>query len=606
MSLEAYPPPPPERLKDEKKNGFQYSDVFSDGKFTVRGVPKEPFHAIYTIKKSEKEEERVHYAVDDKGPRTSIHSNLVDFEPRFDPASIHFGVRRWPSDELNVAQQKTFTEPPEQKYKESDKQRLSLPGVVHFKPSQLTVSSTSDNVGTKKQVNRNFELFSQYSIPSIGQFLPDFDSIKTLKNSPSQEKFDTDSFRDERARKQKVGKEEIVSDFSPVGSMNNLSPEPINDSFESQRIASPVKILSYSLPKFKSNLDKDLPVYESQLKDNLVNSSAILPPKIQDLISQTLNPIIERIDASLQNDKNSLTLENTKDRVLNLKSKLSGDFVSNFKLNNENDSLPQKNTHQDLFQKPNTSMYYIPNLGLSMDSNSLLKKITQYLHQKPELSQIFKPELSKIFVTNLGLNKDNNTLSQKERAENQDVNQKPKTSMYFVPNLGLNLESNSSPPQETSQNLNQRIKISTNLGLNKGNNSLSQRAENQDVSQRTKTSMYFVPNLGSKIESYAPPLETSQDLIQMTEKPEHFVTNPVLNKDSNTLSQTAEHENKNQNPTTSMYFVPNLGLNIENYSRPQEISPDLHQKTTTNFELNKDNTTLSQKAGNQDSNQKPK
>ncbi|GFW30986.1 hypothetical protein TNCV_2940861 [Trichonephila clavipes] len=583
---------------DEKKNGFQYSDVFSDGKFTAQGVQKEPFHAIYTIKKSEKEEERVHYAVDDKGPRTSIHSNLVDFDPRFDPASIHFGVRRWPSDELNVAQQKSSTEPLAQKYKESEKQKFSLPGVAHFKPSQLTVSSKSDDEGTKKQVNRNFDLFSQYSIPFIGQFLSDFEFIKSIKNSPSQEKFDTYSFRDVRAGKQKVGKEKIVSDFSSVGSMNNLSPALMNDAFESQRIASPVKILSYPLPSEKSNLPKDLPVYKSQLKDNLVNSSAILPPKIQNLISQTLNPIVERIDASVQNEKNSLTLENNEDRVLNLKSKLSGDFVPNFKLNKDNDSLPQKNTHQDLFNKPNTSMYYIPNLGLNMDSNSLRKKITQYMLQKPELS--------KILATNLGLNKDNNTLSQK--AENQDVNQKPKTSTYVVPNLGLNLKSSSPPPLETYQNLNQRIKISANLGLNKDNNSLSQRAESQDVSQRTKTSMYFVPNLGSKIENYTPPVEPSQDLIQMTEKPENFVANPVVNKNSNTLSQTAGSQNSNRNSITSMYFVPNLslGLNIKNYSRPRENSPDLHQKTTTNFEFNKVNTTLPKKAGNQDFSQKPK
>ncbi|GFR31808.1 hypothetical protein TNCT_645731 [Trichonephila clavata] len=586
-------------FQDEKKYGFQYSDLFSDGKFAAQGVQNEPFHAIYTVKKSEKEEERIHYAVDDKGPRTSIHSNLIDFDPRFDPASIHFGVRRWPSDELNVAQQKPFTEPPAPKYKESDKQMSSLPRVVHFKPSQLTVSSKSDDMDTKKQMNTNFELFSQYSIPFNGQFLPDFNSIKTLKNSPSQEKIFTDSFRDKKARKEKLEKEKIVSEFSSVGSMNNLSPDSMRDAFESQRIASPVKIVSYPLPSEKSNLLKDLPVYESHLKDNLVNSSAILPPKIQNLISQTLNPIVERIDASLQNHKN-LTFENIKDRILNLKSKVSEDFVPNFKLNKDNDSLPSKNTHQDLFQKPNTSMYYNPNLGLNMDSNSLLSEITQDLHQKPEQS--------KTFATNLGLNKDNNTFSQK--VGNQDVNQKPKTSMYFIPNLGLNLESYSQP-QETAQDLNQRIEISTNLGLKKNNNSLLQRAENQDVSQEPKTSMYFVPNLGSKIESYAPPLEIPQDLNQMTKYSEHFVTNPGLNKDNSTLSQAAENQNSSQNPITSMYFVPNLGLNIESYSRPQQNSQDLKQKSetskpfVTNLGLNNDNT-ISQKTENQDLSQKPK
>ncbi|GFT90369.1 hypothetical protein NPIL_58921 [Nephila pilipes] len=586
---------------DENKYGFQYDG----GNVKVQTSRNEPFHAIYTVKKSEKEEERIHYAVDNKGPRTNIHSNLINFEPRFDPASIQFGARRWPLDELNDVKPKSFAEALAPKYNKLEKEMIVHPGVIYFKPSQLAVSSESTDVNPKKQMNRNTEAFLSYSVPFIGQFSSDFDPTKTPKKPLPQEKFSADSIRNEKTGKEKLNQIETFSDTTPVEPVLNLPPSSMDNIFESQRIASPVRIVSYPQTTTESNLPKQLPVYNTQLRQNLIDSSIILSPKIQNIISQTLNPVVERINASFQRDKDSLSVERTKDRVLNQKSETSKNFVLNPGLIKDNNSSLQKNVYQDLNQKPKTSMYFIPNLELNRDSTASRHETSQDVHQDPKIPMTF--------ISNLGVNGGANTLS--HETLDQDLNQKPKTSMYFVPNLGLNRDSNFLPHQ-TSHNLHQKPKISVpfvpKIMLNIDNNTLYRETADNDLNQKPEASVKFVPNLELNRNSNSILHETLPDLPQDPKTSTPYVPNLELYKHNITLSRETADKNLSQNLKTAMYFDSNIGFNRGNNSLPNKSSPVKHEIPKISMPVvqilgfNKDNNTLTQEIANKDLKQKSK
>ncbi|KAF8788024.1 hypothetical protein HNY73_009562 [Argiope bruennichi] len=91
----------PSQIDDGNRYTFRYGLVNERYKDEERR--NKPFHDIFAVKSLSGETERVHYAVDNHGIRTNIHSNAVKFGPKIDTHSINFGSRftEWPSDNFD-------------------------------------------------------------------------------------------------------------------------------------------------------------------------------------------------------------------------------------------------------------------------------------------------------------------------------------------------------------------------------------------------------------------------------------------------------------------------------------------------------------------------
>lgn len=88
---------------------FQGSDLNSLRYDDFNSVPQQEssFHDIYTLKGEGGDIQRIHYAVDDSGPRANFQSNTVRFTENFVPKNNYFGARIniRPPDTPNVPQE---------------------------------------------------------------------------------------------------------------------------------------------------------------------------------------------------------------------------------------------------------------------------------------------------------------------------------------------------------------------------------------------------------------------------------------------------------------------------------------------------------------------
>lgn len=75
-------------------NPLRY-DAIDEGTQYFNSVPQQEssFHDIYTLKGEDGDIQRIHYAVDDNGPRANFQSNTVRFQENFVPTNNYFGAR---------------------------------------------------------------------------------------------------------------------------------------------------------------------------------------------------------------------------------------------------------------------------------------------------------------------------------------------------------------------------------------------------------------------------------------------------------------------------------------------------------------------------------
>ncbi|GBN46990.1 hypothetical protein AVEN_159559-1 [Araneus ventricosus] len=212
-----------------------------NGKINKIGSQLEPIHDIYTIKGTDGEVRRVHYAVDEHGLRANIHSNSLGLGTNPKTISIQSEPRRWPSDDFDFGLDEFIS------MRQTEKTPV-FPNFVQMalaKPSILS-QDISEGIPHKEVKFSSANANLPASIYSKRLF------TKLVPTDPQQFPHTGKTFAEKipygtNARNENLNKYRTPSDVSSPNYVPSSKIYPTNNFFESQRIVKPI-IQPYSIP----------------------------------------------------------------------------------------------------------------------------------------------------------------------------------------------------------------------------------------------------------------------------------------------------------------------------------------------------------------------
>ncbi|GBN21402.1 hypothetical protein AVEN_257219-1, partial [Araneus ventricosus] len=227
------------------KNWYLFPDsLHQNGNSNDSSPQTEAIHDIYTVKGSDGDIRRVHYALDEHGFRANIYSKVPGHGPNIETNSLELVPRRWPSVDFNFNLEKFFSiRPTKQPSSFSNFDKLIFP-----EESPVPQDISIPNRETKFSAAVTYTPLSISSKRIFSKFVP---------NNLQQISYTGNTFGDKNSYGTNADNESILKYQAPsvVSSHNyaRISEIPkTNGFFESQRISKPV-IQSYHRPTSSFN-----------------------------------------------------------------------------------------------------------------------------------------------------------------------------------------------------------------------------------------------------------------------------------------------------------------------------------------------------------------
>ncbi|GBN21399.1 hypothetical protein AVEN_257218-1 [Araneus ventricosus] len=260
------------------KNWHLFPDsLHQNGNSNDPSPQTEAIHDIYTVKGSDGDIRRLHYALDEHGLRANIYSKVSGHGPNIETNSLELEPRRWPTDNFNFNLEKFLSmRPTKQTSSFSNFEKLIFPeespvpqGISINIPNLETkisaaVANTPSSISSKTIFSK-FVPSNLQQIPYTGKTFGDKNSYGTNADNENTLKYQAPS---------------VVSSLS----YNRISEIPkTNGFFESQRIPK-LAIQSYQHPS--SSFNKFSYNASTNLSKNLTDIS-IIKTEEDDDISQS-------------------------------------------------------------------------------------------------------------------------------------------------------------------------------------------------------------------------------------------------------------------------------------------------------------------------------
>ncbi|GBM76762.1 hypothetical protein AVEN_271788-1 [Araneus ventricosus] len=267
-------------IVEKDKNWYLFPDsLLQNGNSNDPRPQTEAIHDIYTVKGSDDDIRRVHYALDEHGLRANIYSKVSGHGPNIETNSLELEPRRWPSDDFNFNLEKFLSmRPTKQTSSFSNFERLIFP---KKSPVPQDISISIPNRETKVSAAVTNTPLSIYSKRLFSKFVP---------NNLQQIPYTGKTFGDKNSFVSTADNENILKYQGPsvVSSHNyaRISEIPkTNGFFESQRIPKPAT-QSYHRPtssfhnfsyNASANLTKnltDIPITKTEEDEGISQSEA--------------------------------------------------------------------------------------------------------------------------------------------------------------------------------------------------------------------------------------------------------------------------------------------------------------------------------------------
>ncbi|GFR09201.1 hypothetical protein TNCT_523711 [Trichonephila clavata] len=259
----------PDYTLDENYYSFQH-DLYDEGQDKNEAFQAGPFHDIYFIKGPSKESQNFHFDVGDYGYQNNMHSSMVKAGPNINTNYFQFRSNEWNSNNFDINEHEQV---PQHLIANTvlnlDDQELHQPSILHFKPSQLKVSSSYLNEDSIEQQNNVKNVYLPSSISSLEKLPQEFIPF----DNPGYFSPPEDLYSDVYVMENTIPETYTSSVNQPE---SNLPISPYDHAFESQRTITPVIYVPNSQVKKVLKAPSNMP---DHVKSAFPNVSIAVSPK---------------------------------------------------------------------------------------------------------------------------------------------------------------------------------------------------------------------------------------------------------------------------------------------------------------------------------------
>ncbi|GBN21397.1 hypothetical protein AVEN_257216-1 [Araneus ventricosus] len=361
------------------KNWHLFPDsLHLNGNSNDQSPQTEAIHDIYTVKGSDGDIRRLHYALDEHGLRANIYSKVSVHGPNIEKNSLELEPRRWPSDDFNFNLEKFLSMlPTKQTSSFSNFEKLifpeesPVPQDISIPNRETKFSAAVTNTPLSIYLKRLFSKFvpnNLQQIPYTGKTFGDKNSYGTNADNEKKLKYQAPS---------------VVS--SPNYNRVSLIPKT-NGLFESQRIPKPT-IQSYhrpssSLNEFSynasTNLTKnltDIPITKTEENDDLSESEVQ-----KTSLNLEVFPILQTTTSQPENE------ERVESQYIQTKSPLN-ELVLVFNISKQTDADTKTNASKKIPFEPDLNDF--TSIKMKTQSQPNYKSLSSTSFGSSPLSTIF-------------------------------------------------------------------------------------------------------------------------------------------------------------------------------------------------------------------------